>query len=187
VKRILGILALSLLLPTLAAAQHPQTRSGFGISFGFGGGSASFCDGCDDIASTQVSGYLRLGGYLTPSLFLAGETNGWFNGDIYNPDETSLGAVMGVVQWYPMVDQGLYLKAGIGYSYATIFTDLSTSGFAGSIGAGYDFRVARNFALTPYVNYLNQFGGSYTYSGGGGSVADAKVHLFQFGLGFTWF
>ena len=56
-----------------------------------------------------------------------------------------------------------------------------------SLGADREFRGARNFALTPYVNYLNQFGGSYTYSGGGATGLEAAVHLFPFGLGFTWF
>jgi len=185
-KRIIGIVTLALLVPALAVAQRPQARSGFGISFGFGAGSAGFCQDCDDLASTELSGYLRLGGYLTPSLFLAGESNGWV-GSTSDYDAPTLGAIMAVVQWYPMADQGLYLKPGLGYSYSTIFADLRTGGFAGSIGAGYDLRVARNFALTPYINYLNQFGGTYTYDGGGRYEFNAKVHLFQFGLGFTWF
>jgi len=186
-KRILGILPfLLLLLPAPTHAQHAQARSGFGISVGLGAGNAAFCNGCDELSSTQLSGYLRLGGYLRPAVFLGGESNGWVGG-IGDYDGMSLGAVMGVVQWYPAPSQGLYLKGGIGYSYAAIDFDFTASGLAGSIGAGYDFRIARNFALTPYVNYLNQFGGSYTYSGGGETGLDAAVHLFQFGLGFTWF
>lgn len=186
-SRIVNALALTLLLPAALAAQHPQTRQGFGIAFGFGAGSADFCDGCGTWGGTELSGYLRLGGYLSPSLFLAGESNGWSGSQIDNA--SSIGAIMGVVQWYPMVEQGLYLKGGAGYSYANAYdgADLSTSGLALSIGAGYDWRVARNFALTPYVNYLQQIGGTYGYTGGGDSGLDANVHLFQFGLGFTWF
>lgn len=184
-NRILSTLALALLIPALASAQHPQTREGFGISLGLGAGSAAFCDGCDDLASTELSGYLRLGGYLNPAVFLAAESNGWIGGaDSYTAP--TLGAIMGVVQWYPMVERGLYLKGGLGYSYATVESGFSTGGFAGSIGAGYDLRLARNFALTPYINYMNQFGGTYSYAGSDIGV-DAKVHLFQFGLGFTWF
>ena len=184
-NRVLSTLALALLIPALASAQHPQTREGFGISVGFGAGSAAFCDGCDDLASTELSGYLRLGGYLNPAVFLAAESNGWIgSADSYTAP--TLGAIMGVVQWYPMVERGLYLKGGLGYSYATVESDFSTGGFAGSIGAGYDLRLARNFALTPYINYMNQFGGTYSYAGSDIGV-DAKVHLFQFGLGFTWF
>ncbi|HMU62115.1 MAG TPA: hypothetical protein PKA66_10045 [Gemmatimonadales bacterium] len=185
-NRILAILTLAVLVPSIAAAQKPQTRDGFGISFGFGAGAANFCDDCEELADTELSGYLRLGGYLNPSLFLAAESNGWV-GSTTDYDAPSLGAVMGVVQWYPMVAKGLYLKAGFGYSYASVYSDFSTSGVAGSIGAGYDIRLARNFALTPYVNYLSQFGGGYSYSGSSEIVADAAVHLFQFGLGFTWF
>ena len=136
-KRTLGILtlALALSLPAAAEAQHPQTRQGFGISFGLGAGSAGFCDDCDELGGTEFSGYLRLGGYLTPSVFLAGESNGWVGGsDTF--DALTLGAIMAVVQWYPMSDQGLYLKGGLGYSYADPTTEISTSGFAGSAGAG---------------------------------------------------
>ena len=189
-SRILSVLAFAVLLPTAAMAQHPQTRSGFGISFGFGAGSAAFCDGCDASGGTDLSGYLRLGGYVTPSLFLAGESNGWVGSDDYYTP-SSIGALMAVAQWYPMVEQGLYLKGGLGFSYADVYEyglDLSTSGFAMSIGAGYDWRLSRNFALTPYINYLQQLGGSYSFSGGGGDAGiDANVHVFQFGLGFTWF
>lgn len=180
------ILALALSLPTAAEAQHPQTRQGFGISFGLGAGTAGFCDGCDEVGGTEFSGYLRLGGYLTPTVFLAGESNGWVSGsDTF--DASTLGAIMAVVQWYPMADHGLYLKGGLGYSYADLASELHTSGLAGSLGAGYDIRLARNFALTPYINYLQQFGGTLTYTGGIDTGVDAKVHLFQFGLGFTWF
>ena len=83
--------------------------------------------------------------------------------------------------------RGCTSRAALGYSYADPTTEISTSGFAGSAGAGYDLRLGRNFALTPYINYLQQFGGTLSYTGGIDTGVDAKVHLFQFGLGFTWF
>src|SRR5205807_2694432 len=48
VTRFLGILGvLAVAGPRWAAAQHPQTREGFWIGFGFGYGSAKpSCDGC---------------------------------------------------------------------------------------------------------------------------------------------
>jgi hypothetical protein len=189
-QRILSILALAVILPTTAMAQHPQTRQGFGISFGIGAGSAGpSCDGCTQPSGTEPSGYLRLGGYVTPALFVGGETNGWATATIFG-SSASIGALMGVVQWYPAATTGMYLKGGLGYSYVNVYdaAELTASGFGVSIGAGYDWRVARNFALTPYINYLQQFGGSYRYGSGGGAAGiDANVHLFQFGLGFTWF
>lgn len=192
-QRILSILALAVLLPTAAMAQHPQTRQGFGISVGIGAGSANLtCDGCSQSGGTEPSGYLRLGGYVSPALFVAFETDGWAVVNIVE-NNALIGAYMGVAQWYPMASQGWYVKGGVGYAYADalgdIFAaaDLHTSGFAVSIGAGYDWRVARNFALTPYVNYLAQLGGTYSDSNGSDTGLDANVSIFQFGLGFTWF
>jgi hypothetical protein len=190
-KRILGLCALALLVPVAATAQHPQARQGLGISFGLGGSFAYVtCDGCEQFGGTGPSGYLRLGGYVSPSFFVAAESNGSWSTEAW---QVRIGSIMGVVQWYPMVDKGIYLKGGLGYSQVQQSidildgTDLSTSGLGVSIGAGYDWRVARNFALTPYVNYLTQLGG--TISDGGFSTTDvpAKVHVVQFGLGFTWF
>lgn len=183
--RTLRALALTLLIPAALAAQHPQTRQGFGISLGLGAGSAVFtCDDCPtDWGGTAPSGYLRLGGYLSPSVMLAGESNGWSD-----PDGASIGAILAVVQWYPMVERGLYLKGGLGYAYADAldFGIDPPSGFGASLGAGYDLRVARNFALTPYINYFRMIGGTMSWYDGDPD-SSPNIGVFQFGLGFTWF
>jgi len=60
-----------------AWAQHPQTREGFWIGFGFGYGSLGFsCSGCSGTEGAP-SGYLKLGGTLSPNLLIGGETDGW--------------------------------------------------------------------------------------------------------------
>jgi hypothetical protein len=193
-RSMLAGFALALLLPAAASAQHPQTRGGFGISIGLGAGSASVsCEGCSDFGGTGLSDYLRLGGYVRPNLFLAGETNAWF-ADASNTGSDYIGAIMAVAQWYPNVQQGWYLKGGLGYAYSDLigqvcpdycyYSNVTPSGLGISLGTGYDLRVARNFALTPYLNYLRIVGGSadsYPDSPGVGAG------LFQFGLGFTWF
>ena len=79
-NRTIGILALALALslPAAAEAQHPQTRQGFGISVGLGAGIAGLLRRLStNCGGTEPSGYLRLGGYLSPSLFVAVESNGW--------------------------------------------------------------------------------------------------------------
>ena len=43
-----------------------------------------------------------------------------------------------------------------------------------TLGLGYDARVGRNFALTPYLDILNS-----GYDGG-------SLNTVAFGLGFTW-
>ncbi len=70
-------LAALILAAPVHAQVHPQTRSGFTISFGVGAGSATFdCDGCDTDQQTARAGYLRIGGTVRPDLIIAGEV--WF-------------------------------------------------------------------------------------------------------------
>ena len=72
-----AVMAVLVATPTLAQSK-PQTRDGFTISFGLGGGSAgASCDNCDSDRESAPSLYLRLGGALRPGLVLAGEINGW--------------------------------------------------------------------------------------------------------------
>ena len=63
----IGILAgISILSPATLAAQRPQTREGFWISFGVGAGNLNWnCDGCTSQDHGGPTGFLRLGG--TPS------------------------------------------------------------------------------------------------------------------------
>src|SRR5206468_9362119 len=51
--------ALLVVAASAASAQHPQTRKGFWIGFGFGYGSYT-CTDCSSVGS--VSGYLKMGG-----------------------------------------------------------------------------------------------------------------------------
>lgn len=187
--RILPLVAL-VILPLAASAQttsNPQTRQGFGISFGFGAGSAgATCNSCTSERDNGLSGYLRLGGYLTPSIFLAGESNGWVHSE--DGVDQTLGFYSVVTQWYPNAQGGLYLKGGLGLSsYAATdgTDDLNATAGAFSIGAGYDFRVGRNFSLTPFANYLRSMEGEIKANDISTGV-NLAANLFQIGLGFTW-
>ena len=159
--RLLFVATLFLALAATASAQaNPQTRQGFGISFGLGMGSAGLdCDECDDERETGLSGYLRIGGYLRPNLFLAGETNGWLkDSDGVN---TQISFISAVAQWYPQPMTGFYLKGGLGFGTTSADDDideLEASGMGLQLGTGYDWRLAPNFSLTPYVNYLRSMG-----------------------------
>src|SRR4026209_947261 len=69
-----------LLLGTSAvAAQHPQTRKGFWIGFGFGYGSYGIsCDGCSGLGREgSYTGHLRMVGTINPHLLLGGEVVAW--------------------------------------------------------------------------------------------------------------
>lgn len=186
-----GLLALALTAAapaTIAAqGQHPQTRQGFGISFGVGTGSAgATCNDCSSERDNGLSGYLRLGGYLRPNLFLAGETHGW----VYSEDgvDSQLGFYTATAQWYPNVATGLYLKGGLGlatYAVTDGTDDLNASAGAVVVGAGYDFRLGPNFSLTPYLNYLRSMEGEIKFNDISTGL-NISANVFQVGLGFTW-
>ncbi|NUQ12429.1 MAG: outer membrane beta-barrel protein [Gemmatimonadaceae bacterium] len=169
------MLALTLLLAAapLAAQSNPQTREGFWISFGFGYGSLG-CEGCDERES-GTSGYLRLGGTLSQRLLIGGEVNMWSKSA--GGATLSVGNIGPVLYFYPNPMGGLFLKGGLGMAQI----DLDVGAFQGTdtgvgvtLGVGYDARVGRNFALTPYFDLL-----SSSFDGG-------TLNTVAFGLGFTW-
>ena len=179
---------LLLLAPFVASAQEaPRTREGFGISFGIGGGSgAADCGPCSGDRETGASGYLRLGGYIKPNMLLAFESNG------YVKQKDGIDATGGfysmVLQWYPNVATGFYVKGGLGlmgYGETDGVDELTSSALGISAGAGYDFRVSKNFSLTPYGNILFSGKGDAKFNGTSTGI-DASFNLIQVGLGFTW-
>ena len=170
------LLALPLLASLSAPAMaqgNPQTRQGFWINFGFGAGSMS-CDDCDD-RTTGVNFQLRLGGTLSQRLLIGGEVNGWTKTE---NDATLTATNIGpVLLFYPSAQGGFFLKGGLGL--ATVELELGAltieeEGIGLTLGLGYDARVGRNFALTPYVDILTS-----NYDGG-------SLNQVAFGLGFTW-
>jgi len=187
--RTITAVLLSALLAVPAGAQEldAPVRQGFGISFGIGNGSAALsCSGCSSERDNGLSGYLRLGGYVSPTLFVGGETNGWVKSEA--GVDQQVGFLNAVTQWYPSVRNGLYLKGGLGFAHATAsdgIDRISTSGIALTPGVGYDWRLTRRFSLRPYANYVRSFGAEAKLNGIGTDVT-LNVDVFQLGLGFSW-
>jgi hypothetical protein len=175
---VLGIALLAIgTLPHRADAQNPQTRQGFFIGGGLGIGSLGVEDG--DERETGGAGHLTLGGTLTPQILLAGELTGWTKEE--DGARLTHGNVNAIVQFYPMVDAGLFLRGGVGASQLRISAEednvsltITEDGFGASAGLGYDIRVGSNFSITPY--------GLFVW----GSFDDGSVNHFQGGLGVTW-
>lgn len=171
--------ALAVLLAAIVATpgeaqQNPQTRQGFWISFGIGYGSLG-CDDCDDERRSGTNVNLRMGGTLSQRLLIGGELNGWTKSE---GDATlTVGNFGPVLLFYPNPNGGLFLKGGIGMASASIdlgSVEFDETGVGITIGIGFDARVGRNFALTPYFDIL------------GGNFDFGSVNQFAFGLGFTW-
>src|SRR5882724_3685837 len=132
-------LALLVLGLSIASAQHPQTRKGFWIGFGFGYGSYS-CTGCGSTGS--VSGYLKMGGTIDPHLLLGGETNGWTKSQ--SGQTLTTGNASFAAYYYPQPAGGFFLRGGVGFSDIRISgggASASQTGLGATGGLGYDLRV----------------------------------------------
>jgi hypothetical protein len=139
------------------------------------------------------SGYLRLGGTLSPHLRLGGETNVWLRDD-FGLDFVSAASL--VVMWYPSPIGASYLKVGIGgmrYTYAgptADHTDLSATAPSVMLGVGYEVRVRSRVSLVPWIDVLASSRVRLDYNLGfidpPTSPPDVRINLVQAGLGVTW-
>jgi hypothetical protein len=173
-KYAIGFLLTALLSIPASAQANPQTRQGFWIAFGLGAGSLG-CDDCGDERETGTNINLRMGGTLSQRLILGGEVNIWTKteGDV----SLSTGHIGPVILFYPSATGGFFLKGGLGLantSFELGSLTIEEQGMGITLGLGYDARVGRNFALTPYFDIL-----SSSYDGG-------SLNQVAFGLGFTW-
>ena len=167
---------LAALLATTASAQQAQTRQGFWIGGGMGYGSLGLsCTGCADVGREGgLSGYAKLGGTLRQNILLGVEMNGWTKTDA--GARVTLGNFSGAAYWYPMVTQGLFIKAGAGYSNLSVDDgsgSISDSGFGFLGGVGYDIRAGRNLSITPVANWFR------------GGFDGGSANVLQFGIGVT--
>ena len=177
---------------SLAAAQHPQIREGFWVSFGLGYGSAhEKCDGCADTTVGGVTGFVRLGGTLSRRLLLGGEIDGWTHSYGGSPSSAeTLGNVTAALYFYPMPAGGLFLKGGLGFSdyrFSVSGGGGSVTGLGGGVvaGLGYDIRVGRNISITPTADFW--YGSLGDLKSNGSLVGSGwKQAIASFGLGVTF-
>jgi len=190
VNRVFAAVALLALVgATAAPAQHPQTRQGFWIGFGFGGGSGHFtCNGCSDTTLTAGTGHIKMGGTVRPNLLIGGEVNAWSKSE--TGETLTMGNVSAIVQYYPAPANGFFLKGGLGYATVEDNSDVdgkfTGNGFGFIFGLGFDIRVARNFSLTPIANLY--YGGIGELSQGGSSTSGLgwKQSVIEIGLDFMF-
>ena len=123
---------------------------------------------------------LRLGGTVNRHLRLGGELNSWINER--NDVTETVSALMLIAQYYPSARAGLFLKGGVGIGRSAVEFedgfDIGDTGFAGAIGAGWDIKLGRRFALVPTVDWAH-----HTYAGDPGE--GYKERILTVGLGFA--
>jgi len=156
-------------------------RHGFWLGVGVGAGGESFGvqpgPGYSDVLYRPTIS-VRLGGTVSQHLRLGGEVLSWINEN--GPAVESLSSALFVAQVYPIASTGFYLKGGVGIGRNAVQFedgfDTGDTGFAGLVGAGYEFRLGRRIYLNPVIDfvghsYSDRFDGSY------------KERLVNFGLG----
>lgn len=180
--RALGIAAvLAISSAAIAGAdQHPNVRKGWLVGFSGGAGSAGLSGSHVSTERTSgATGTFRGGYAFNEDLSLE------LNADVWTKEENgttvTFSAYTAAIDFYPG-HSGLVLRAGIGGGDVTATVeesntkvDVTRSGFGITAGAGYEFRVARTFALGPQVDF------GYT------DVSDFTVNWVGLGLGFTWY
>lgn len=187
-----------LLTPAAADAQNPKTemasaptaaRSGFHFSVGLGAGSmGASCDQCTDNPFVDrlngLSGFVQLGGALTPQLVLTGEFMGWVSND--DPVFRRVAGLSVAVLGYPNPNSGFFVKGALGGVRAIVENDfllVETNAWMATTGVGYDIPVG-SVMITPYLNYVRSFGGT-TDVNGLTSPSAVLPNAFQFGAALT--
>lgn len=190
--RVHRVLLATLLCLSLSSAQlmgqesRENNRVGFWGGFGLGAGVLGCLESGCSHDEWGFSGNGRLGGTLSPSLRLAGGTNGYFKQldvtDQVNADaDFTLGVVSAQALWYPSAGD-FFLLGGIGFAWAetsissgSISVSDSETGAGFVLGFGYDLVLNRSgsLALTPFANWVI-------------TTIDPTLDFIQFGLGLTF-
>lgn len=202
-RRLVGTTVAGLALgATVLGAQAPrpaQRHEGFFIGFGIGASNNDLdCTGCNFTSETDPwrggfgsGGYLAMGGALSQQLLLGGELSG--SSVMSGERDATIGSLLFIAQYYPGAFEGFHVKGGLGPTGVMLQGDgskVEATGFAVQAGVGYDFRVGRRFAITPYANIARTAvqQGSLTMSGSSGTVTRLENRvLAQFGIGFNWY
>lgn len=122
---------------------------------------------------------MALGGTLRPNLLLGVESIAWTKE--MGGARLTHANVSAVVQLYPSVDSGFFLKGGVGISRLEALASgggfsvsAGENGLGVTAGLGYDIRLGASFSLSPY--------GSLVW----GSFDSGRANHGQVGLGVTW-
>lgn len=149
-----GLLLALVVLPA-AGQQNLERHRGFWFGFGLGGGWDSF-DWSFGNRGRGGAGYLRMGGTVNQHVLVGGEALAWFR-EGNNDTEVERTNVSLMTLVYPGSEGGLFFKGGFGVASNQIRQGVDREGVGLTLGSGFDFRLARNFYVTPNVDVLTQF------------------------------
>lgn len=183
VARTTLVAALVLTLATAAtavAATYPHNHNGWSIGLGLGGGTAGLSvDGAGDSdREGGVTGNFRLGYPLNEKVSLALESNAWTKSE--DDATVTFSATTFGAAFFP--SEGLVLRGGLGFGNSRFSAEIGNTtvsttetGFGVNGGIGYEFRVARTFAVGPQADF-----GYASFDGG-------SANWFGIGVQGTWY
>lgn len=171
-RALIGIVALASLVASPLRSQTHQPLPRWGVVAGFGIGMGSGDISCDACRGSQggPSMHARVGGALREDLYLVAELDGFSSSEKADPlsqPATSLLAFDVVAQWYPRSAHGYFVSAGLGGGTVQMNRNApggdpitSPVGSAFKVGTGYDIRVTRALAATPFASLVYVAGGT---------------------------
>ena len=180
---------------SLACAAGPlsaqQQVGGVWVAGGIGAGlTRVHCEICQGDRKAGPSVQLGIGLRLSQKLALGGEASGWRKKE--EDITSSAGTLLAVIYWYPAADKVRYfLKGGIGaVAYkANANEDEDTDPFTFNtfgvqLGVGYQFRLGRDFSLSPYFTFMGSL--SSDLEQGDDRVPDVSLTWIQLGIAIGW-
>lgn len=176
-------------LTTAGGAQQLGAREGFWGSGGFGMAfGAARCSVCSGSREAGVSASLGAGAAINPSVAIGVDGNGWRSDE--GGVDLGMGAVTALLLWYPNPRAPWYFSVGSGLLFYRADDDdpdvpaVTARSLGLRAGVGYDFRIADQFSLTPFFNFLGSVGANLAADGE--SLTGARLTLIQFGAGLTY-
>jgi hypothetical protein len=148
-----------LIVCPVASAEENFERSGFwgGVDFGVGFVQKS-SEKADEDGNHFFLGFE--GGYtISPHFLIGAELSGWLiEASNFNDPSKGQGIMQAflITRYYPSITSGLFVKAGGGYveKWSNHLDEPSRkNGLGLNFGAGYDFPISKNLAITPFLNY----------------------------------
>jgi hypothetical protein len=180
----LACMAVLGLASTASAGTYPQDHNGWSIGFGIGGGSAGLSLDNFEAGDREGGGMgsFRVGYPLNSQVSLGLESNAWTKSETVNGTDATVtfSATTVGAAFFPA--EGFVLRGGVGLgqtkftaSQGSVSVSNSETGFGVTYGVGYEFRLARTFALGPQID-----GGFATFDGG-------SSNWVGLGLEFNWY
>lgn len=139
-----------------AFAKDFNSRKGFVLGFGLGGGLISFPD--SQFSSGATGGGLRIGAGLNEHTLLMAESYNTFFTDGF---EGVLVSSWNVAAQFFLIDNHFYVRPGIGFATSVATSDFNeanipadpSTGISAMLSSGYEFRLGRSFCLSPELNF----------------------------------